>query len=375
MRKLKQQEVESKLEKMGFELLSVYKNTKTTLKLKHIKCGKPLERSFNHLQNNPKCPKCHPPKTVKKSIKRVREIVERKYGHKLLSTKYINNRAPIQIECLLSGERVTTTLKSFMNSKRCKACSLMKMKAALGKIRQGKLEEIKSEMAKEDYQLRAEEYINNKQRLAYICPQNHYGSVNWNNWLSGQRCYDCNYEGMKGSGNPRWLGGLVKRNLASYKTYASQLEKYEKIRSDSDEPKILEARCTYCGKWFRPARSAVKSRIEALNTSDGSENRLYCSKECKLECPIFHKMKYPAGFKELTSREVQAELRQMVFERDNWECQRCGKTKPIHCHHITGIKQNPIESADVDNCISLCKKCHQWAHTQKGCRYFELRCQ
>ena len=79
----------------------------------------------------------------------------------------------------------------------------------------------------------------------------------------------------------------------------------------------------------------------------------------------------------VTSREVQPELRQMRLEKDDYTCQKCHRTideAELHCHHITGVEQNPIESADLDNCITLCKKCHKWAHTQKGCRYFELMC-
>ena len=84
---------------------------------------------------------------------------------------------------------------------------------------------------------------------------------------------------------------------------------------------------------------------------------------------------FPRGFKKATSREVQPELRQMVLERDGWTCQRCEETEvELHCHHITGILQNPIESADMDNCITLCKKCHKEVHKKDGCKYIELRC-
>jgi hypothetical protein len=31
-----------------------------------------------------------------------------------------------------------------------------------------------------------------------------------------------------------------------------------------------------------------------------------------------------------------------------------------------------IESADVDNCVTLCKVCHKDAHNIKGCKYSDL---
>ena len=37
--------------------------------------------------------------------------------------------------------------------------------------------------------------------------------------------------------------------------------------------------------------------------------------------------------------------------------------------------EDPVCSADVDNCITVCVDCHQWIHTHvPGCGYGELRC-
>jgi len=48
--------------------------------------------------------------------------------------------------------------------------------------------------------------------------------------------------------------------------------------------------------------------------------------------------------------------------------QRCGsEDKQLHCHHIDPVKNNPIESADVDNCITFCVDCHKLAHKDKEC--------
>jgi hypothetical protein len=46
----------------------------------------------------------------------------------------------------------------------------------------------------------------------------------------------------------------------------------------------------------------------------------------------------------------------------------------LECHHIEGILYNPIESADVDMCVTLCENCHNYIHSQRGCKYSDLVC-
>ncbi len=186
-------------------------------------------------------------------------------------------------------------------------------------------------------------------------------------------CY--NRERLLGGGETHigWKGGVVSKNLALYDTYVDKLIDYEEVRKNSE--KLLEIKCTYCGKWFHPGGQAVKNRLKALNTNDLAENRFYCSDNCKNACSLFNRRAWPKGFKPATSREVQPQLRQMVLERDNWTCQKCGATEAeLHCHHIEPVSQNPIESADVDNCITFCKDCHKEVHQQDGCKYHELKC-
>ena len=50
-----------------------------------------------------------------------------------------------------------------------------------------------------------------------------------------------------------------------------------------------------------------------------------------------------------------------------YKCQKCNKHQSeldvgLHCHHVEGIMWNPIESADVDMCITYCKTCHTTIH-------------
>jgi len=104
--------------------------------------------------------------------------------------------------------------------------------------------------------------------------------------------------------------------------------------------------------------------------------------ECKALCPSFNQSVWPKGFK-INDREVQPELRELVLARDNYTCQHEGCNKSLaefpdlklHCHHIFPINEDPVCSADIDNCIILCEECHKWVHMNvHECSYVELRC-
>jgi hypothetical protein len=163
--------------------------------------------------------------------------------------------------------------------------------------------------------------------------------------------------------HPNWKGGVKERNIPLYDTYAHQIDWCEEVRRNVDDPNVLEVRCTHCNKWFIPKLTNVMGRTGYLKGNYVGENRFYCSEKCKKVCPLYKKspeqlMRDDAirsgrlKWLEL-GREVQQELREMVLERDNHTCRKCGATdKPLHCHHIDPVAVNPIESADIDNCIT-----------------------
>lgn len=53
------------------------------------------------------------------------------------------------------------------------------------------IEYIRYEFEKEGYKLLTEKYINNTQKLNYICPNNHKYNISWGSWKQGRRCYYC----------------------------------------------------------------------------------------------------------------------------------------------------------------------------------------
>lgn len=151
-----------------------------------------------------------------------------------------------------------------------------------------------------------------------------------------------------------------------YDTWASKLV-IDDNPSLCDDGVTLQVDCKYCGKTFKPGYHSVIRRIKCIEGNKKGESNFYCSDSCKSECPIFHKKKYISTNMVDRSREVQPHLRKMVLRRDNYTCKICGLVNNLHCHHYDGIEVNPIESADTDNCITLCKSCHKKIHKNVDC--------
>lgn len=169
-----------------------------------------------------------------------------------------------------------------------------------------------------------------------------------------------------------------RQKLVLYETYADKLNIYEEVRHDPKNYELMQVKCNFCKEWFNPTNLEVQNRLACIERDNKQgESRLYCSEDCKVACPVYKRLTIPKDFDiKRNERPLQKELREMVLERDNYECQKCGATNvDLVCHHITGVMQNPIESADVDNCITICKKCDKFIHSQTGCKPSDLRCE
>ncbi len=217
----------------------------------------------------------------------------------------------------------------------------------------------------DQYNYKLVEYIGNKSKVEIICPIHGVFEQSPNNHLRGQGCEKC-------SGRYNKLYNSM--GIPRYENYYHQISLYgvECRRSPKDK-NILEVRCMYCDRWYQPLLSCIQTKVRCINKYNRGEGNLYCSDNCKQSCPSYRQILYPKGFKPSTSREVQPQLRKLVLLRDEYQCVKCGESdKQLHCHHIDPVKNNPIESADVDNCITLCIDCHKESHQQDGCTYSEL---
>jgi 5-methylcytosine-specific restriction endonuclease McrA len=55
-------------------------------------------------------------------------------------------------------------------------------------------------------------------------------------------------------------------------------------------------------------------------------------------------------------------VREKVLERDNYECQLCGKNKGLIVHHIKDKNRYWQLIFEIKNLITLCRNCHSYIH-------------
>jgi 5-methylcytosine-specific restriction endonuclease McrA len=64
--------------------------------------------------------------------------------------------------------------------------------------------------------------------------------------------------------------------------------------------------------------------------------------------------------------------RAAILRRDKYLCQECKKygrtTQAVTVHHIQHLEDRPDLALENTNLVSLCQKCHNKAHPEKGGR-------
>jgi len=167
------------------------------------------------------------------------------------------------------------------------------------------------------------------------------------------------------------------KSIVLFDIWGPKLASYEEVRRNPENEKELQIQCYSCKKWLSPISNQISARWHSLNHISCGECHFYCSDECKNSCTIYRKMPNPPRpDDEEQEKGVQGELRQMRLKIDSYTCQKCGyreeNGKDLHCHHTKTVKCDPLESADVDTCITYCVSCHIEAHRQPGCGFNEL---
>lgn len=115
-------------------------------------------------------------------------------------------------------------------------------------------------------------------------------------------------------------------------------------------------------KYSREEIENTKSRKCLICNDDFSVNskqmtKKYCSDECK------RKAERVFGNKTEVDLQYKDEIRfsgnrYKVLERDEYTCQMCGNTHQLVIHHIDNSGQSDEPNNDIDNLVTLCRRCH-----------------
>jgi len=275
-----------------------------------------------------------------------------KEGYTLLSEEYINSRSKLNYICS-KGHQHSMVWDNWKAGKLCPSCAYNAKPI---------FEFVKASFEVENYILLSKEYITSITKLNYICSNGHKHSIIWNSWQQGKRCPTCHRNNNIGKNIHFWKGGVRKRNVPLYDTYASQLSFCEETRRDPNNLDLLQVKCVKCSRWITPKLSNVTTRINALNSLSRGEGRFYCSDECKHSCSIFAKKKYSAEDRhsKININFTLAELSiwsKEVLKRANNICEYCNNPA-TEAHHIQPKKLEPFFALDPDNGIACCEACH-----------------
>lgn len=165
--------------------------------------------------------------------------------------------------------------------------------------------------------------------------------------------------------NTKWQNALAK-----YSKFCERLIVLEKATKDINTGNLIVS-CAKCGREFTPTNAQVHNRLSALESANGTENRIYCSEECKRSCAVFAK-------KGGAQVKIKARVRDQAWatkikERAGNACERCGSKENLIAHHEIPVKLSGECVLEEDNGICLCKDCHKKAHSEKGCTFSDLR--
>ena len=122
--KFTQQEVEDYLNEHGYELLSIYKNANTPIK---VKCPKghihPVK--FSNFKNGNRCYTCYRSQLKNKPLKYTRKDVceyMKKYGYELLSNDFLGVKHKLKIQCP-NNHIYYANFDNFLGGCRCPKCN------------------------------------------------------------------------------------------------------------------------------------------------------------------------------------------------------------------------------------------------------------
>jgi len=199
---------------------------------------------------------------------------------------------------------------------------------------------IKNEFEKENYKLLTKNYINSSQKLKYICPKGHKHSITWGRWQSGCRCAIC-AKNIKHTIEFVRLEFKKENYVLMTNKYINQKTKLYYICPKGHEHSITWTDWRNGGYRCPTCANIRRSGENHYNWKGGISCEPYCQDWTK-------------------------DLKEFIRERDNNKCLnpdcwcKCNHLTMI-VHHIDYNKKNCKPS----NLITICRSCNARANEDR----------
>lgn len=125
------------------------------------------------------------------SIKYVKQKFK-EHGYVLYDTEYKNVYTKMKCQCK-NRHIVHIAFRSIQNNHICPKCRYINN----GLQYKHSYSKIKEEFEKREFKLLSTNYINSKEKLEYICPKGHTGTICYNNFNTGAGCNQCKYDNKR----------------------------------------------------------------------------------------------------------------------------------------------------------------------------------
>lgn len=126
----------------------------------------------------------------------------------------------------------------------------------------------------------------------------------------------------------------------------------------------------YCSRscWSKRRKPNIISCAGCPKKFDTKDKRQkYCTAQCRHKhavgknAPAYKHGKCTTKLRHKLSNKLSI-WRKIVYKRDNWTCQHCGKKGDINAHHVKPLAQYPKLALEPSNGITLCVDCHSKVH-------------
>jgi len=261
-----------------------------------------------------------------------------KEGYILFSKEYKNAHKKLKCICP-NGHSYKVSWNKWQQHRRCPICAIQKRTQKSKKT----IEFIRFEFEKEGYTLLSKEYINNKTKLVYICPNEHKHSTCWADWSQGRRCFWC---GVENKAFKRRLNyNNVKRSFEN-ENYVLLSTKYKNAHEKLECVCPNGHKCLIEWNHWKSGHRCPTCAI--INNSGNKHYNWKGGISCEPYCDAW----------------ADKEFKEDIKLRDNCECQNpdCwGISKRLCIHHIDYVKKN----CNPSNLITLCTSCNVRANRDR----------